>query len=260
MMKKLFAKIKFKIKREGLLRTFKALILYPFRYNLRKKYNEMLHKDSLEERFTLINQQNLWNSKESISGEGSELEYTSNLRFWLTKKVKELNVKKFVDAPCGDFNWMQHVCNELDFNYLGLDIVEEIINKNNSNFSKNNTKFKVANICKDEIPDCELLMVRDCLFHLSFTDIDNFLKNISLTNYKYLLTTTHIVDNNFTNSDIISGDFRLIDLFSAPFNFSKSFVYDKVNDYPQGYPIPKEMILIEKRHVPLSLENQFTKI
>jgi hypothetical protein len=258
-MKKLFAKIKFKIKREGVLSTLKALIFYPFRYNLRKKYNEMLQKDSLEERFTIINQQNLWNSKESISGEGSELEYTSNLRFWLTKKVKELKVKKFVDAPCGDFNWMQYVCKEVDLNYVGLDIVEEIINKNNNVFSNDNTKFKVANICKDKVPDCEFLMVRDCLFHLSFTDIDNLLKNISSTNYKYLLTTTHIVDNNFTNSDIISGDFRLIDLFSAPFKFSKIFVYDRVKDHPPGYPIPKEMILIEKRHVPVSLEHQVTE-
>jgi len=251
---KLFFKLKSKIKREGLLSTIKASLIYPFRYDFRRKYKEMLKQDSLKARFTLINQQNLWNSKESASGEGSELEYTSNLRFWLTKKIQELNVKNFVDAPCGDFNWMQLVCKELDFNYLGLDIVEGIINKNNIEFSNNKTKFRVANICEDKIPDCDLLMVRDCLFHLSFADIDNFLKNISSTNYKYLLTTTHIVDNNFANSNIISGDFRLIDLFSSPFKFSRNYVVDRVNDYPEGHPVPSEMILIEKQHVPFSID------
>ena len=56
------------------------------------------------------------------------------------------------------------------------------------------------------------------------------------------------------NSNIISGDFRLIDLFSSPFKFSRNYVVDRVNDYPEGHPVPSEMILIEKQHVPFSIE------
>ena len=76
---------------------------------------------------------------------------------------------------------------------------------------------------------------------------------MSNSNYKYLLTTTHIVEKNFINTDITSGDFRLIDLFSAPFLFDNENVIGRVHDYPAGHPTPREMILIEKSFVPISL-------
>lgn len=246
-------KIKSKIQREGIISAALAAIKYPFRLRFRKEYNQMLQKKSLKIKFTDINSKNLWSSKESVSGEGSEYNYTTNLRAWLINKIKGLDVKNFVDAPCGDFNWMRHVCNNVDIDYLGLDIVDEIINCNNNLYSTSEIKFKVANICNDKIPDCDILMVRDCLFHLSYDDINNFLKNISSTKFKYLLTTTHIVDKSFTNKDIISGDFRLINLFLPPFNFNSSLVIDRVDDYPAGHRIPREMVLVEKHNVPLTI-------
>jgi hypothetical protein len=93
-------------------------------------------------------------------------------------------------------------------------------------------------------------MVRDCLFHFSYNDINKFLKNINKIKYKYLLTTTHIVKKNFINRDIITGDFRIINLFSYPFNFNNQNIVDRVNDYPKGHSLPREMILIEKKYVP----------
>jgi len=62
-----------------------------------------------------------------------------------------------------------------------------------------------------------------------------------------------IAENNFVNKDIITGDFRLIDLFSKPFNFKEQFVTERIYDYPNGYPIKREMILIEKKYVPTEL-------
>ena len=100
-------------------------------------------------------------------------------------------------------------------------------------------------------------MTRDCLFHLSYEDIEKFLKNLSSVEYKYLLTTTHHTDNDFENTNIISGDWRLIDLFSHPFNFDANRVIDRVDDYPKGHNTPRQMILIEKINVPTTL-NQNT--
>ena len=141
------------------------------------------------------------------------------------------------------------------FNYFGFDIVEKIINKNNLLYKNKNINFKVANICQYTLPNCDILMVRDCLFHLSYEDINKFLKNIRNVNYKYLLTTTHIdtIENNFKNSDIISGDARFINLFAKPFNFNNQDVIDRVKDCPNDLKTPKEMILIKKKNVPTSI-------
>ena len=70
-------------------------------------------------------------------------------------------------------------------------------------------------------------MVRDCLFHLSYKDINKFLDNIAKVDYKYILTTTHILDEDFANKDIISGDYRMINLFSEPFNFKNETIIDE---------------------------------
>ena len=58
---------------------------------------------------------------------------------------------------------------------------------------------------------------------------------------------------NFENSDIQTGDFRLIDLFNEPFLFDKDKVTARVDDFPEGYSIEREMILVEKQFVPTQL-------
>ena len=55
------------------------------------------------------------------------------------------------------------------------------------------------------------------------------------------------------DKDIVTGDFRLIDLFSKPLNFNEQFITERIRDYPNGYPIKREMILIEKKYVPTEL-------
>ena len=237
------------LKKNGLAKTIYLI-------NKKFKYKKMLRANSLEDRFNLIYKENHWSSDESISGDGSEIAYTKNLRSWLIKKIIKLDIKKLVDAPCGDFNWMKLVTKEVDIDYIGVDIVQDIITTNNSQYQKSNINFEVGNICTDDLPACDLLMVRDCLFHLSFEDINKFLNNIINLDYKYLLTTTHLLNREYINKDIKSGDFRHICLFSEPFNFNRSDVIDKVNDFPDNHKLmPREMILLEKQNVPYSISN-----
>ncbi|WP_085593229.1 class I SAM-dependent methyltransferase [Thalassospira sp. MCCC 1A01428] len=242
-----------KLRREGFLKTILSILQFPFTLKRRKTYKSMLTKGNISERFTEIYEKNLWLSKESGSGEGSEIAYTEPLRNWLIKTLPQLNVEVFVDAPCGDFNWMKEVLPKIDVKYFGFDIAPSVIDINKKKFSSDLIQFDVANICEDPLPNCDLIMVRDCLFHLSYEDINKFLKNLFQTDYKYLLTTTHINNGDIYNFDIISGDFRMIDLFSYPFNFDNLNVKDRVDDYPAGYHIIREMILVEKKHVPRSI-------
>ncbi len=244
-----------KLNRDGLFALFIAVLKYPFLIKKRNSYQKMLTLTNQKEKFYEIYKNNLWSSSESVSGQGSEKAYTEPLRKWLISIIQTLKVKDFVDAPCGDFNWMKHVTPNVDINYIGLDIVDSLISKNKSEYVSSKLDFRVANICKDALPACDMIMVRDCLFHLSYEDINNFLHNLATTDYKYLLTTTHKVERDFKNSNIITGDFRIIDLFSEPFYFDPNNIKNRVDDYPKGYPIMREMILIEKNFVPTSLLN-----
>ena len=244
-----------KLKRDGLLALCIAVVRYPFQHKKRKSYKKMLTLGNPKDKFSEIYKNNHWSSSESLSGEGSKVAYTEPLRKWLVSNILKLKVKDFVDAPCGDYNWMKLVTPKVDINYIGLDIVDSLISKNKLEYGSPTVDFRIANICEDVLPACDIIMVRDCLFHLSYDDINNFLKNLARTDYKYLLTTTHKVEREFKNSNIITGDFRIIDLFSEPFNFDPKLVSDMVNDYPIGYSTKREMILVEKQFVPTSLSS-----
>ena len=248
-----FKKINNKIHRDGFLSFLLAAVLYPLGYKRRLAYIEMLKRDNIRDRFNLIYKNNLWGSTESGSGKGSEIFYTKNLRDWLRIAIPKYSIATVVDAPCGDFNWMRLVTSEHTFNYIGLDIVDHVIAKNRDNHESQTVKFDIADICIDVIPDCDLLIVRDCLFHLSYSDINRFLINISKVQYKYLLTTTHTVSVKFENYDIQTGDFRLINLFRPPFCFSPYGAMEFVQDHPNNDSTPRNMVLIAKKDVPTAL-------
>ena len=85
---------------------------------------------------------------------------------------------------------IKEIINDLDISYHGLDIVKNLISQNNTKYSTPQIRFEVADITHSKLPDSDLLIVRDCLFHFSFKDIDKTLKNISNQNYKYLLNSS----------------------------------------------------------------------
>lgn len=251
---RVFSKFIRNLKRDQLGSMLITKLLVPYKYRRRWAYKKMLRSSTAKEKFSEIYEKNFWGSTESISGGGSEIEYTKNLREWLVSAIPKFGVQTFVDAPCGDFNWMQKVVPEVNIEYFGLDIVDSVIEENKKRHATDSIHFIVADICSDTIPSCDLLMVRDCLFHLAFDDINKFLENLSTVDYRYLLTTTHIVEEGFNNSDITTGHFRKIDLFSAPFNFPANSIIEQIADYKEGSSTPRKMVLIEKAYVPRSLK------
>ena len=197
---------------------------------------------NIKQTFSDIYNSNYWGDSESVSGPGSTLYYTEEIRKSLSQIINELSIESMFDAPCGDFNWMQHVVNKDKINYVGGDIVPEIVISNQKKYQ--NQTFKEFNIIEDDFPSADLWICRDCFFHLPEADIIKSLKNFVKSDIKYLFTTTHINDNEFMNTDIKTGGFRKIDLFLPPYNFPKDVLY-KVKDYVPGFP-KREMILITK--------------
>lgn len=182
------------------------------------KNNSKFRYKSTNEVFTEIYNTNHWHSSESISGEGSEIEQTASLINDLDKLLSDLKIASVLDLPCGDFNWMQKV-DLSNIDYIGADIVEDLIMNNKMQYKeRGNLKFKVLNLITDPLPKSDMIIVRDCLVHLSYKDIKSVIKNIKLSGSKYLLTTTFT--NHSMNLDVVTGDWRPLNLQKKPFNFS----------------------------------------
>lgn len=248
-MANVFNRLRAKIARDRIGATVSAVVRYPFTRPPRSP-SDPAASLSVQERFERIYESNAWQSQESRSGPGSELGRTENLRKWLVTAIPRYDIQSMIDAPCGDFNWMKHVIPQVEVRYRGLDIVAPLISANTEKYATDRVTFGVADIRRDPLPACDLIMVRDCLFHLSFADVNKVLRNLAKTDYKYLLTTTHTELGEFHNEDIATGEWHLIDLFSAPFGFSRTNVIDAVEDYPAGFAIPRQMILLAKKDVP----------
>jgi hypothetical protein len=174
--------------------------------------------DSVEDRFTWIYQNNFWGDAESVSGDGSTLANTENLRKHLPDLFAAYGVKTVFDAPCGDFIWMAGLLKTVDVGYIGGDVVRPLVDVLNQNHQDGRKRFVHINLITDALPQADLMICRDCLFHLSYADAKAVLESFWSSGIPYLLTTTHVNTGHFHNTDIRTGGFRWIDLFSAPFN------------------------------------------
>ena len=208
------------------------LIRYPQRLLIKLNF---FNKKNLKERFSIIHESNYWDCSETVSGPGSTIKNTLNLRRKLKILIKKYKIISIFDAPCGDCHWIKDIFENSSIKYIGADIVDKIIKKNKNKFNYKNTSFYKKDITTQSLPRADLFICRDFMFHLSFKDTYNFLKNLKKSKSKYLLISSHFKDKNRKNinKDIISGDFRKIDIFQPPFNFKMSYEM-VIKDYCDG--------------------------
>jgi hypothetical protein len=101
--------------------------------------------------------------------------------------------------------------------YIGGDIVEALIAADRERFQQRpELEFRVLDLLSDPLPTCDLVLVRDCLVHLSFADVHRALANIKASGARYFLSTTF--QRLESNRDITTGDWRPINLERAPFD------------------------------------------
>jgi SAM-dependent methyltransferase len=179
---------------------------------------EHLLAGSLGERFTAVYKNRVWltgRSNGSLSGWGSELENTKSVRAQLPELLNSLGTRSLLDVGCGDFTWMKGVA--YPFRYFGIDIVPDVIENNNALHRSEQRLFAVMDATRDPLPQADAILCREVLFHLSFADIRRLIKNVRRSGGSYLIATN---DNDLKyNADIISGDFRLLNVHKSPFFF-----------------------------------------
>ena len=190
-------------------------------------------KEAMEQVYEL----NLWGGGKSnfYSGDGSYdttiiNPYLKIVSEFLNSFEQPLNV---VDLGCGDFN-IGNQLTKCAKNYIAVDIVDRLIERNKKMFNANNLEFYSLDIAKDSLPVGDCAILRQVLQHLSNKEVKSIIQK--LYKYKYVLLTEHIPDGKFhPNLDIISGQgIRLkknsgLDLFSPPFNLKVKKVTEIVS-------------------------------
>jgi hypothetical protein len=173
-----------------------------------------------------VYEMNLWGGKEFdfYSGEGSHnLElvtpYITIIKEFLLSFKTPITV---CDLGCGDFNIGKKLVAHTE-KYIAVDIVENLIERNEKLFIIDNLQFHCLDVSKDKLPKADCVILRQVLQHLSNDEIQNVLNRVKV--FKYLILTEHIPEKKFIpNKNIISGQgIRLksqsgIDITEAPFN------------------------------------------
>ena len=223
---------------------------FPFVVHIHNFYtNRKFKNKSVDEVFNSIYQRNAWGNSESKSGEGSEVKQAQALIDHLPAMLEKYQIQHFLDLPCGDFNWMQHV----DFantHYTGADIVPEIIKGNQKQYHNDKREFKSLDLTSDPLGKADVVFIRDCLVHLSYDYIHNAFRNIKQADIKYILVTSYI--HSDTNYDIVTGGWRKLNFEKAPFNFPPPLDYIDEKCQEGEYFADKVMALWKVDDLPIT--------
>jgi hypothetical protein len=158
--------------------------------------------------------------EESLSGPGSCLFHTAEIRRRLPMLLQNLGVRVLIDAPCGDFHWMSHTELRLD-RYIGVDLIPALIAQNRARHSASHRVFLRLDLTRDRLPDGDMILCRDCLVHLPFEHVRRAVRNFKRSGARWLLTTTFC--NRQTNDDAAPGAWRPLNLCRDPFRFPEPF-------------------------------------
>ena len=211
---------------------------FNFNYWLRKIYTSRffqllpIDKTNLKKKvFTSIYKSNHWVQDEdilpseniSVSGHGSNIntEQFFNLKKNFNDFIHNYKIESILDMPCGDFLWMKEIIKDKKINYLGVDIVRELIEKNNNKFQNNDINFENHDILKySPSKSFDLIIIRDLFIHIDNSDILEILNKIKNIDFKFIALNSY---DNKINTNVIIGKHRKINLLNHPFNLKKPF-------------------------------------
>lgn len=168
---------------------------------------------TLKDVFSKIYENDVWTNG---SGPGSNPDAVKNYVENLINTIKKYNIKTVLDYGCGDWQFSKFIDWEnLVDSYVGVDIVDGLIDHHNKNYSTNKVKFEyLTNDWK--FPKVDLIICKDVLQHLP-NDIANGLLDSFEQSSSYMLITNDVNKLN-TTLDCDIGGWRPLDLTASPYN------------------------------------------
>jgi 2-polyprenyl-3-methyl-5-hydroxy-6-metoxy-1,4-benzoquinol methylase len=162
--------------------------------------------------FSKIYKEDLWHGG---SGAGSKIENIKEYVEILQKYIDKPEVKTVLDLGCGDWQFSKFL-DLSSVSYLGVDVVESVIDSNSTSYSASNIKFISRDITTYEVPKADLIICKDVLQHLCNKDVVTILVKI-ITSSNFSLITNDFNPDNTENKDIDNGNYRCLDLTLSPF-------------------------------------------
>lgn len=201
----------------NLARNLLYLMPDPLAERLRVARRATLNIRSREAVFSKIARNNGWDGTESVSGPGSTMQATAQLRASLPSLLVKYGIGSILDIPCGDAHWITKTLPK-GIDYIGADIVPALIKLNRAE-KPHLGRFEVLDLVSDRLPRVDMVIVRDCFIHLPNSTVNAALKNIKASGSSWLLATQFVDDS--TNIDIEVGGYRPINLLKPPFFLSE---------------------------------------
>lgn len=160
--------------------------------------------------FSKIYERKLWgDDKESkfYSGIGSRgvvaATYVERVSELLCQHASNLGrTITVIDLGCGDFEiGSQLVANVRNMNYIGCDIVPELIAHHKRSVSDARIEFKTLDIVADDLPPGDVCLIRQVLQHLSNSDIKRLLTKLRNFHKVYITEGYPVVIGGPVNPD-----------------------------------------------------------
>lgn len=157
------------------------------------------------------------------SGGGSSVYHTIPYRAFLEGFIQANSISSILDLGCGDWQFSRFI-NFGPSVYHGYDVVDPVIVRNKAAFGSEQRLFSTMPATLDELPTCDLLIMKDVLQHLSNSKILQFTHEL-IPRYRYcLITNSYEKINTPQNIDIVDGEFRCLDLTSDPYRANGAYV------------------------------------
>ena len=184
----------------------------------------------MENIFTDIYTKNIWGGG---SGSGSNvskdtLKYINLLETIIN--TKEYDINTICDVGCGDWSFSQFI-NFGDKEYLGIDCVKSVIDKNIELYEKDNIIFEHKIVDDNFIPKgYDLIIIKDVIQHWTDEDILKYFNEILINNKFIFCTNGYKFMRDKTKNDLEKRDinnkyrYHPVDICKYPLNQFKDYV------------------------------------
>ena len=167
--------------------------------------------------FSDVYERDLWNGG---SGPGSAPENTVEYRRFLQEFLDGFDYPvKVVDLGCGDWR-IGELMDWSGVDYVGVDVVPEVIEANRRRDTPDNVSFVCLDALVDDLPEGDVLVVKDVLQHWPNADVLRLL-DAAEERFTFTVVTNDVSSKSHpakVNSDIALGDWRPVDIERAPFD------------------------------------------
>lgn len=168
---------------------------------LMQRRQRQLSQMNIQEAFDEIYKKGMWKQGGTLSGVGSEGSLADQYIQFVLEYAEKNGLRTVVDGGCGDFSVGSRLAPKFEW-YRAFDISPYIIETNKKRFAefaaRHHVTFEVADMIKQSLPTCDLVLIRQVLQHLTNSQIEQILANLESSAWHRVLITeeVHDPDNN----------------------------------------------------------------